>query len=461
MPCSLTGSARIDPIVDFGTVGRHLHNIHGGQSISFTSGFEEMQASKCSSCKVKEDRSAYWAPALLFKHADGKTEPVSIVGDLLVYYLLFGENIQAFPPGFKLLAGDKGLRNFPWPVPDPPKTEWSGDQLGQLALTQKAIGYNCLNYDRTPEPTLYRHFLPDKGFLDANCKDGLRLELMFPSCWNGKDLDSHNHRDHMAYPDHVIDGNCPPGYEARLPSLLFETIYDTDAFKGKEGSFILANGDPTGYGYHGDFLSGWDPDFLQSAVNTCTSPSGKLEDCPVFSLQSDEDCHNCKLSVPAELENDNCGTLRDGICGNVPLQPGPEYAYDEEAPPVYGPALQLQPQPMPQPQQPPALAPQPAEEATTPSSPTPGPGPAAVGGEEIKAQIAVDPVPTPPPAPLVEQSSKGRVLSTSYSTNGLTVHEIVIEVVETTITKDICTTTTPNHAEEHLRMHQHSHQRRI
>jgi len=31
----------------------------------------------------------------------------------------------------------------------------------------------------------------------------MRLEVMFPSCWNGKDTDSANHNDHLAYPQEV------------------------------------------------------------------------------------------------------------------------------------------------------------------------------------------------------------------------------------------------------------------
>lgn len=162
------------------------------------------------------------------------------------YYLLFGDNIQPFPKGFQVLAGDPKLRDFPWKA-NPDKNTWSGDELSQLALSQKAIGFNCLNYaSDSPEPTLFRHFLPDKQFMDENCPDGIRAEIMLPSCWNGKDVAASDHKSHMAYPDHVIDGACPDGYQSRVPSLLYETIYNTNAFRDERGRFVLANGDPTG-----------------------------------------------------------------------------------------------------------------------------------------------------------------------------------------------------------------------
>lgn len=225
-----------------------------------------------------------------------------------------------------MIAGDQFQRNFTWPVPDPPKSEWSGAQASQFALQQKAIGFNCLNYNADPEPSLYRHSLPDKAYLDENCPDGVRFELMFPSCWNGKDVDSHDHKSHMAYPSEVMDGVCPEGFETRLVSLFYETIWNTYAFRDCEGEFVISNGDPTGYGYHGDFIQGWDPDFLQQAVDTCTNPSGEVSDCPLFDLQDDEAQGRCQFSVPYVVKAEDVYSHTSGIPGNVPIQSGPAYA---------------------------------------------------------------------------------------------------------------------------------------
>ncbi|KAL1632592.1 hypothetical protein SLS56_003491 [Neofusicoccum ribis] len=332
MPCrGRTGLARIDPIVDTGEVSSHAHAIHGGNNFGMSIGYADLVSSSCTSCQVTQDNSAYWTPSMHFIYTNGTTVVVPQVGGMLAYYLLYGDNVQAFPKNFRMLAGDMRQRNFTLAVPDPEKP-WTGEDATQKALEQKALGFNCLHYNvNPPEATLYRHFLPDKSFLDENCSDGLRLEVMFPSCWNGKDLDSDDHKSHMAYPDQTITGTCPEGFETRLISLMYETIWATNDFIGVDGEFVLSYGDPTGYGYHGDFMSGWDVDFLQSAVETCTNESGKVEDCALFNLQEEADMLDCKFDVPEVLADENCAGPTDGLCGNVPIQYGPEYASTQAA----------------------------------------------------------------------------------------------------------------------------------
>jgi hypothetical protein len=190
--------------------------------------------------------TTYRTPSLNFIHENGTTEIVPQIGGMLAYYLLFGDNIKAFPAGFQMLAGDTRLRNFSGQVPDPEKSLWGKEDKTQHALSQKALGFNCMNYAKDPEASMYRHFLPDKEYLDANCADGIRAEIFFPSCWNGKDIDSPNHKDHLRYPDLVNGGVCPEGFETRVPSIFFETIWDTSVFTGVPGMFSWANGDPTG-----------------------------------------------------------------------------------------------------------------------------------------------------------------------------------------------------------------------
>jgi hypothetical protein len=190
-------------------------------------------------------------PSLHFVHEGGEVEIVPQIGGMLAYYQLnnntVGEKLTAFPKGFQMLAGDSRIRNFTGTFPDPPRAAWTADETTQVALGQKALGFNCMNYKKTPEPSRYRHFLPTKEYLDANCLDGIRAEIMFPSCWKGPEaVTSPDHKSHMAYPDSIDGGACPKEFPLRTPALFYETIWNTYAFAGKKGQFTFSNGDPTG-----------------------------------------------------------------------------------------------------------------------------------------------------------------------------------------------------------------------
>jgi hypothetical protein len=145
-----------------------------------------------------------------------------------------------------MIAGDSTRRRGSIPVPDPPLSLWGTADKTSNALAQKALGFTCLNYKGLAEGALMRHSLPNKRFLDSNCPDGLRLELMFPSCWDGTSPDTRDHKSHVAYPDLVMEGECPENYTSRIPAIYFETIWDTSTFYNVNGRFVLSNGDCTG-----------------------------------------------------------------------------------------------------------------------------------------------------------------------------------------------------------------------
>ena len=325
-----------------------------------------------------------------------------------------------------MIAGDTNQRNFTMPVPDPPKSTWASDpaQSSQAGLAQKAIGFNCLNYAIAPEGSLYRHFLPDKAYLDANCKDGIRAELMFPSCWNNKDVTSANKKSHVAYPSTVMDGVCPPDFPTRLPGLFYESIWNTAAFAGIDGEFVFSNGDPTGNGYHGDFIMGWAGDFLQSVVDTCTNLSGRIEDCPLFTIQDTTTVDSCHINtglLGAVLAAEDFVGPMVGLPGAVPISPGPGYVVKGVAPPA--PAVSAAPVP--------TLS-HSAGSTVAPSG-TVLPGGVFADASAPKAVAAVE-KPTTTPAPTLSLAANQKAFTTSFKTEGGSVVEVIVIEEVTTVT---------------------------
>lgn len=135
------------------------------------------------------------------------------------------------------------------------------------------------------------------------------------SCWDGENLDSVNHMDHVSYPANGTfegGGPCPSSHPVRLPQLMFETIWDTRQFNNPsdwpaDGSqpFVWSMDDETGYGNHGDYVFGWKDDSLQRTMDsacyvncsTLTTQSMEVQNDCIIKSAVDEDIDGCKFSI--------------------------------------------------------------------------------------------------------------------------------------------------------------------
>lgn len=94
----------------------------------------------------------------------------------------------------------------------------------------------------------------------------LRASIRFPECWNGRSLDSSDHKSHMAYASYSRDEHlltCPRSHRVAVPKLVLHVVYES--FGGK-GFHLSSRGTHT---MHGDFFDVWDPGEMDHRVPEC------------------------------------------------------------------------------------------------------------------------------------------------------------------------------------------------
>ena len=157
---------------------------------------------------------------------------------------------------------------------------------------------------------------------NTDCDDGLRAQIQFQSCWDGVNpyLEGNAHVDYMSQID---NGVCSPEFPVQLIHLFYEVYYGvTQIDQSDGGQFVFANGDTTGYGFHGDFINGWDNQTLVNGLAECanndsiTYPAA----CPAFVVDEDYST-NCPEEPP--IIDEKVHGLLTSLPGCNPVTSGP------------------------------------------------------------------------------------------------------------------------------------------
>jgi len=262
---------RSDPIVQPGIPSSHVHSVVGGNAFRREMGPMDATKATQTTCDKAIDHSNYWVPQLYHQRNDKMWELVPFSGTAVYYQIRacdysptarscnYTVTPLAFPDGFRMVAGDPLRRS-----------------QNNSDFAQKAVNIMCI-FDGGS--------IQYQGFPPRQC-NVMRSEVYFPSCWDGKNLDSPDHKSHVAYPaiGNYNGGVCPESHPVALLSIFYEFFFQTKSFytSPEDRKFAFANGDPTGFGYHGDFIMGWtDRSLLQTAHRDCVTSAN----CPKLGNQ--------------------------------------------------------------------------------------------------------------------------------------------------------------------------------
>ncbi|KAH8157371.1 hypothetical protein CIB48_g10876 [Xylaria polymorpha] len=277
---------RRDPIISFGSdTSDHVHAVIGGTAFQASTTNQMAINSKATTCDKILDHSIYWTPSLYHITSDGKYELVKFTGSAVYYQNRacdyqagrtscpsYKTNFAAAPPaGLRMISGNKDLRTF-----------------NKTDITQRAVNHHCLG--PTDQET---NSLPV-----VHCNT-IRAQVTFPPCWDGVNVDSDDHKSHMAFPaiGDYNGGVCPQSHPKAIIQLFFEFNYDTSKYTDR--NFVFAQGDKTGYGFHGDFVNGWtDQQRLADAHRTCTGAGGVNAKTCSLNVGSDGSSGHASSQVP-------------------------------------------------------------------------------------------------------------------------------------------------------------------
>ena len=234
--CTPSHTAPDDPIVFPKVPGAsHMHQFFGNPATNARSTSRKLRRRPNTTCNLAGDFSGYWVPTLMI---DGAAVAPK---ELRVYYSAKGRDpstIEEIPKNLMMVAGDAH--------PTGSQAPW----IATWGCTSTALFF-VNNYVPTP-----------------SCAIGsaLVLAIFFPDCWDGTNLDSADHKSHMAYAvsKPFSRPSCPASHPVPIPAISYILIYPTTG--ATSGIELSSAGTRSG---HADFMNGWRPAALRAKMAEC------------------------------------------------------------------------------------------------------------------------------------------------------------------------------------------------
>jgi hypothetical protein len=238
-------SSADDPIVHPGHPGMsHLHEFYGNRAINPHSTYRTLigQPTGCEHTHEGDepgDTSAYWHPTLYVRGA-------RVPATKSTFYYTNREvkapgTMRPWPANLRVVAGDaRAIR-----PQDTSVVYWGcGD------------GSSVSKVDHVPQ-----------------CRSGdsgLTFHVIFPDCWDGRNLDSADHKSHMAYSN---DARCPSSHPVSLPWLIMRIRWEN--FAPAPGDVTLSSGGA--HTLHADFWNTWHQGRLEQLTLACINAGRKCD----------------------------------------------------------------------------------------------------------------------------------------------------------------------------------------
>ncbi|GAA3194721.1 DUF1996 domain-containing protein [Streptomyces virens] len=238
----------------------HFHDYIGNQATNAFSSDDDL-AKADTSCEDPGDRSSYYWPVLRLQNGTQEQDAASpgggiegnageIVTPKEVTLTFVGNprgEVTAMPRLLRIITGDaKSFVNGP---------------------ANANASWSCTGFEDRQ--------LKDKYPLCPQGSDVVRT-FRFQSCWDGRNIDSANHRTHMAFT--AADGSCPSGFRP-VPQLVQRIVYDVDAPSlddgGRTTPLFAVDSFPEQLHKpvtdHGDFINVFDEDLMREMVGCINS----------------------------------------------------------------------------------------------------------------------------------------------------------------------------------------------
>ena len=131
--------------------------------------YADLRAATGNTGNVEENKSLYWHPTVYSYDSESNTFHKDEIWFASAYYIWETGKAKAFPNGFKMIAGF-----------DDDNTRASAECVG-------------------PSPCEKDDCSTNNDFFPTTACAELEVSMAFPTCWDGENIDSEDHRSHVSY----------------------------------------------------------------------------------------------------------------------------------------------------------------------------------------------------------------------------------------------------------------------